>query len=249
MGLLIAGVSFFLLNNKYVEPVPMKDIVITARDIPMYEIIRSQDLKTIQVPVATNTEGFFITATDIIGKIPKIPLAANDLIHESALLNKKEIDDVSFVTINTTYTKTGGAKPGDIVDVYKVNLEKGDWVENNQATLVAENVVVVSLTTANGKSIDKGTRMPLGGSEKIEAIKLGVKPDSIESLVPASVTVENGYVLVVKNSIKIDRIEKDKQIEDILEKETIEGGEAEDAKNLQEKETGADSKPADTGKN
>ena len=228
----------------------MKDIVITGRDIPMYEIIRSQDLKTIQVPATTNTEGFFISATNIIGKIAKIPLAANDLIHKSALLNKKEIDDVSFITINTVYAKTGGAKPGDIVDVYKVNLEKGDWVEGNQASLVAENVVVVSLTTANGKSLSEGTRIPLGGSEKIEAIKLGVKPDSIESLVPASVTVENGYVLVVKNSIKIDRIEKDQQIEDILKKETIEGGEAEDAKNLQEKENGTGDKPANTtGKN
>ncbi|SCG83649.1 hypothetical protein DW1_2083 [Proteiniborus sp. DW1] len=160
LGLIIAGVSFYFLNNKYQEPVEVKDIIITAKEIPLYETIRSQDLKVLQVPVTTNTDNYIVDLADVLGKISKTPLSANEPILKDNLLDKEEIEDISFVTINTLYAKTGGAKPGDIVDIYKVDLEKGDWVEGNQVSLVAENVVVISLSTANGKDVGEGSRMP-----------------------------------------------------------------------------------------
>lgn len=247
LGLIIAGVSFYFLNNKYTEPVEMKDIVVTAREIPMYDIIRGQDLKTIQVPVTTNTDGFLVEMSDILGKVSKVPLSSNDLILEEHLLNKEDIENIEFITINTLYAQTSGAKPGDIVDVYKVMTEKGEWVEGSQATLLAKDVVVISLTTATGKKVDEEGRMPLGGTEKIEVVKLAVKPSDVKYLVPASALTDNGYVLVVKNQYNpIENIEIDPNLDDILnqnsEKDTIEeetieeGGELDNNEIIQEEQ-------------
>lgn len=203
----------------------MKEIVVTAKDINIYETIKSEDLKTIEVPEVTNTDGFFTSATDIIGKVSKVPLSSNDLIYEGYLINKDKISGVSFITINTNYAKTGGAKAGDLVDIYKANLEKGDWVDDNQSSLIAENVIVLDLTTVEGKGLGKDSKIPLGGGEKLGAIKLGGDIDEIKKLVPASALVENGYVLVVKNSLDVNIINKDKNLEKILEKENEEGEE------------------------
>lgn len=220
----------------------MKEIIVTARDVPMYEIIRNQDIKIIEVPATTNTENYFTQPSQIVGKVLKYPLTSNELFLLDSLLDKEEVNKLSFITINTLYAKTGDAKPGDIVDVYKVLTEKGDWVEGDQSYRVAENVVVVSLTTANGKIASGGTRMPLGGSEKIEVIKLGVKSSDIESLAPASVLVDNGYVLVVKNSYdnKAQDLERDPNLDDILNQNTEiqESGEIDNDELIQEEQEG-----------
>ncbi len=219
LGLAIAGVSFYFLNNKYAESIEMKDIVVTAREIPMYEIIKKNDLKTIQIPANTNTDNYFIDYTDILGKVAKIPLSSNDLIVPDFLLNKEEIENIAFITINTFYAKTSDAKPGDIVDVYKVMTEKGNWTEENQTVLVAKDAVVISVTTTNGKIIEKDDKLFSGDgdSEKIGVIKLGVKPEDVKYLTPASVIVDNSYVLVVKSPFfQQEDIEKDSILTEIL---------------------------------
>ena len=242
LGLLIASTSFYFLNNKYQEPIEMKEIVVTSRDIPMYEIIKSQDLKVIEVPATTNTDNYFTETSDIVGKILKYPVPSNEIFLLDSLLDKEEVENLSFITINTLYAKTGDARPGDIVDVYKVLSEKGDWVEGNQSYLVAEDVVVISLTDGNGKIANGGSRMPLGSSEKIETVKLGVKPSEVKHLVPASVLVDNGYVLVVKNSYtkETQDINRDPDLDNILNQnvEIQEGGEIDNDEIIQEIQEG-----------
>lgn len=195
----------------------MKDILVTAREIPIYEIIKKNDLKTIQVPVKTNTDSYLVDYTDVLGKVTKVPLSSNDLITPDFLLNKEEIENIAFITINTFYAKTSDAKPGDIVDVYKVMTEKGNWTEENQTVLVAKDAVVISVTTTNGKIIEKDDKLFSGYSEKIGVIKLGVKPEDVKYLTPASVIVDNSYVLVVKSPFfQQEDIEKDSILTEIL---------------------------------
>ncbi len=238
LGLSVAGTSFYFLNNRYVDPVEMKEIVVTAREVSMYEVIRSDDVKNIQVPVDTDTGDYLVNLTNVLGKVSKMPLMPNELISPDSLLDKKEVENIAFITINTLYAKTGGAKPGDIVDVLKVNQEKGDWVEGNQTTLVAEDVIVVSVSTANGKSLGEGSRMPLGGSDKVEVVKLGIKPEDAKYLAPASALVDNGYVLIVKSSYSQEEdLGRDSNLNSILKEnkeEDEEGGALEDGENIDE---------------
>lgn len=231
LGLAIAGISFYFLNNKYVGSIKTKDILVTAREIPMYEIIKKNDLKTIQVPVKTNTDNYLTDYTDIVGKVAKVPLSSNDLIAPDFLLGGEEIKNTAFITINTLYAKTSDAKPGDTVDVYKVMTGKESWTEENQTILVAKDAVVVSVTTTNGKVVEKSDRLLQGNPEKIGVVKLGVKPEYVKHLVSASVMVDNNYVLVVKSPyFQQEDVGKDPILTEILKQneEREEDGELED---------------------
>lgn len=198
--IIVAGGSFVLLNRKYKQPVKMKDIIVTSQDLGMYEALNDNKITIKRVPETTNTEGYFTKRGDVVGKLSAFELKEGRAISKEALIDKEEIEDIVFTTINGNYAQTGDAKPGDIVDVYRVNLgDKENWTGGNEAEKVAEDVIVVALNGKDGKKSNEGSSIPLGGSSfKVEVIKLGVKEKYVKNIVPGSVNKENGYVIVVK---------------------------------------------------
>lgn len=197
--IVIAVTSFILLSKRYKQPVAMKDIIVTSRSLDMYETINNNNITTKRVPETTNTEGYFTKRSEVIGLLAAFELEGNKPIIKDSVIEKKDIEDISFLTLNAKYAQTGDAQPGDIVDVYRVTLEdREDWIGGNEAEKVAENVIVISLSNKDGKKPSEGSKIPLGGgSSKVEVVKLGIEEKYIKNIVPGSVKDENGYVLVV----------------------------------------------------
>ncbi|WP_459195616.1 CpaB family protein [Wukongibacter baidiensis] len=227
--ILVAAGSFVFLNKQYNQPVIMKDIIVISQDLGMYETIDDNKIMTRSVPETTNTEGYFTKRSDAVGKLTAFELKEGRPLLKEAVIDKKEIEDMAFVTINSNYAQTGDSKPGDIVDVYRVSLEdKEEWTGGNESEKVATDVIVISLANKDGKKPGEGSSIPLGGgTSKIEVVKLGVQDKYVQNIVPGSVNQENGYVLVVKKPFekKISNInteeilmEEDKNVKEDNEK-------------------------------
>ncbi|MCG8539966.1 MAG: hypothetical protein MJA82_08510 [Clostridia bacterium] len=209
----VAAASFMLLNKNYKQPVKMKDIIIISHDLGMYEVLTDNKITVKKVPETTNTEGYFTKQSDVIGKLTAFELKEGKPISKEYVIDKEDIKDLAFITVNSKYAQTGDAKPGDIVDVYRVSLEnKEEWIGGNESEKVAEDVIVVALKNKDGKKPGEGSAIPLGGSSsKVEVVKLGIKDKYIENIVPGSVNETNGYVLVVKKPFekKVSYMETD----------------------------------------
>ena len=207
----------------------------------MHETIDSSDLKTIEVPLTMDTDFYITEASELIGKTTRIPLNENKGIPKNALLSEEELENTVYVTINTKYVKTGGAKPGDIVDVYKVNIQEGEWNEDRIGYLIVEDALVINLTDKNGNTTQSSSKIPLNTNSPIEVVKLAIKPEQAQFLVPASVINENGYVLVVKNSILKDiankiNSESSAEVDEFLENTLEDNTEIEEAEETEETE-------------
>lgn len=195
----VAAISFILLNKNYKQPVKMKDIIVISNDIGMYEVLTDNKITIKKVPETTSTEGYFTKKSDVIGKLTAFEVKEGKPISKEYVIDKEEIKDLAFITVNSNYAQTGDAKPGDIVDVYRVSFSKEEWIRGNESEKVAEDVIVVALKNKDGKKPGEGSAIPLGGSSsKVEVVKLGIKDRYIKNIVPGSVNEENGYVLVVK---------------------------------------------------
>lgn len=132
-----------------------------------------------------------------------VNLAQGDKIQKNHIADSSKANDLVFITLKTDYTRTGGAKPGSVVDIYNIKSHKKDGEIITTKTKIAEDVIVTSVTDKNGTSIYEKGDIVTGTNVKIpvEAIKIAVNSREVDvsELVNASVEQNNGYVLVVKN--------------------------------------------------
>lgn len=178
----------------------MKTIPVLARNIGIYEEIRYEDLKSGKVPKEQDTSKYINDTANAIGKVSKIELKEGNLILKSDLVEKGVIANKEYVTIKVDYARTGGAKPGDRVDVYKVNKETDEWTMPYEAELISQNVLVIEITDKSGNKGGGSTgAIPLSNdATKVEVIKLCVNSGQAARLVIGSVNENSGLALVVK---------------------------------------------------
>ncbi len=204
LGISATITSYILINKKIKSAEETKQIIVASRNITPYETINSIDLKQVDVPVDANTEGCYINKEDLIGKITTIGLMQDDWIKDKYIANSNNIKDLVFLTLKTDYTRTGGAKPGSVVDIYNIEVQKQNGEIVTTKRKIAEDVVVINITDKNGISIYSEKEVVVPGTTKnipIEAIKVAVnsRNTDVSELVNASIEQNNGYVLVVKN--------------------------------------------------
>jgi|GEM_PF-5872705 len=268
VGVVIAGGSYLYLNGgNYAEEVETKPVHVVNRNLEIYQPIRNRDLKVIDVPATTNIEKYFTEPEKIVGKITTTPLKENDFIHQSILIESEEIEHIEFVTMNVNYGTSGGARPGDIVDIYRVIPSRSEqWSPGSDTKVVAKDALVVSLKSSGGQSSLADGFNPLSEASdgNLETVKLAVDQRFVKGLVPGSVTGESGYVLVTKNhgnnleivhDEEIKQIIENKEQENIVEEteetedETEEEGEKSDVEKIfdKEKQEGEDGDGDDEG--
>lgn len=200
-GLVMVKVSYDKMSLRLNEPVETRKIVVANGEIAMYDVIELNDLHMADIPKETDTDGYITDMADVLGKVAKFNMGKGNWFHEDSILSATEMKSIAFVTINTSYAKTGGASAGDRVDVYRVDTDD-TWVEGRGSVLVASDVEVVRITDRDGRGIGRSSGVSaLAGSTggKTEVVRLGVKPEQVKYLVPASSEVENSYVLVVRS--------------------------------------------------
>lgn len=202
--------AYFQLRDRVVEVVEMKNVVVLNKEIKAYETIKPTDVKVVKIEKNVDTSNYLTDKADLIGKIAVDTLIADELVLPHFVTDKEKLSPYVFVTIKTEYSRTGGAKLGDSVDVYKVTRTDEDG--NSQVSKIAENAIVINLTNKDGLLIgEKNTKasdLPLASSEdskiSIETVKLAIdnRKVDINKIVEGS-TSENGtnyeFVLVVKN--------------------------------------------------
>lgn len=199
-----AMVTSYILINKNIEAASeTKKIVIANRDLRPYETLNATDLSYADVSMDTDTKGYYTNKSDLIGKIITTSFSKDDWIKSDYIETPDIIKDLVFLTLKTDYTRTGGAKSGDTVDIYHIEFKKVNGQVVAEKEKVAEDVIVINITNNNGESIDNVDNNMLTGTKKIpiEAVKIAVdsKKVDISRLVQASVEQNNGYVFVVKN--------------------------------------------------
>lgn len=202
IGAVISLGSFLMLNSRLAEPEPTKALIVSTREIPPYQTLRTSDIRTIQVPVTTPIDGFVTSLDEIIGNVSNMPLEADAPILRASLLPKEKLDDLVFVTILTSFVRSGGATVGDIVDVYRVMPAQANVT---QTQLVVANAKVTALTTKEGLLIENQSGGILERTASvIGVVRLAVRPRDARTLVSASIEQEAQYVLVVRSAASQD---------------------------------------------
>lgn len=196
LGAFVSAGSFMLLRNQHVVTVETKEMIVLSRDVSMYEVIQPNHISRVAVPATTNTDLYINALEDILGKIAIAPMSADNPVMPSQVLPKDEIGNIVFMTLQMPYAQTGGARAGDIVDIYRVQVENDGWVEGSKTLLMSKDARVVSLSDKDGL-VTEPNRI---NSPVIQVVRVGVNPDDVRRLAPASAIERNNYVLVVRNA-------------------------------------------------
>lgn len=200
---IIIGVGIFMMMSPESQASEAtKTVYVPSRDIGMYEDISMEKLKGVTVGAQEDTTNYATEPGQLIGKVATTKLFENSLIPQKGVTVANKIADVVFVTIHTDFTRSGGTRAGDIVDVYQVNKEVQNNVKKVEKALVCQDVRVVAVTDLKGSIANKETNSanPIAAATttQVQAVRLAVKPTDAPNLVEGAVDPENGYVLVLK---------------------------------------------------
>lgn len=194
----LLGMGLFVQWRSFTADRDTVEIFIPMRDIGMYEIITEKDIKAVRVAKQVGTSEFALTKEDLIGKAARNNLYAHTPVPKRALGDPEAMQDVVFITINTSFTRSGGAKVGDRVDVDCIRSSVVNNVTGLTRTELVKNARVVAVTDQNG-SPAYGDGVQYMGKTPVQAVKLAIKPsERTPELEYGAVSQENGLVLTVK---------------------------------------------------
>lgn len=200
VGLGVAAFSFKALKGEASSQAGIK-LPVAARDLPPYTQVQAQDLSWSTFP--SELPGAVKNPSEAVGKVlsravPKdYPLRAGDLKDPGSL-------DVQLVSVNVDSSRLGGARPGDLVDVYWIQpAEKTAWAPGTGATLVAQDARVVSVLDKNGQPVDTGQGLVAaavqGTAARAPAIAvLAVKAGEVRAIIPGAAQNNTCIALVRK---------------------------------------------------
>ncbi|MFX4261207.1 hypothetical protein ACOBQJ_03285 [Pelotomaculum propionicicum] len=199
VGLSTTGFFYFKQGGLKAEaketilvPVPLIEISaytsITRNDIVMKEFPKGTDLSS----VATQTE-------EIIGKVAvnnlqkEVPISLNDISDADKLPN------LNVVSVYVDQARSAGAQPGDIVDVYWIQV---DATGQAIAKPVAANARIVEVgdgktESATVAAINNTFKTPTGTSN---IYRLMVKPEEVSGVVAGGSPKNTSVALVKKFS-------------------------------------------------
>lgn len=206
VGISVSTFAYLNMQKQQALKEETKQIMVLNRDIKPYETIGQNDLKVKDVLKDYKLEGLLTDRYDLVGKVAADYLLADEPVMEGLVTEKDKIKHIKFATLKTDYTRSGGAKIGDVVDIYKVTEAVKDIP--SEVRLVGENAIVMSVTDSEGTSIeqeeDKSIGTSLGGATKktpVQALKLAIDSRQIDvkNIVEGSVDGSR-YVMVVKNT-------------------------------------------------
>lgn len=201
IGLFIAGGSFFMLEKQIGNAEETQLFLVPTHDINIMETITQDDLTYQSYPKSIEMPGVVLDPADIVGKVTMFPLSKGWPIDKSYLRDAKEMEKRQKVAINVDYPRSGGANPGDLVDVYIIPNEL-TWTPGQGVHLVASNARVLSVTDSKGRSVIEDNNSfslsTASNNNSIEVVQLSVKPSEVSYLIPGASVQNKQYALIVK---------------------------------------------------
>lgn len=200
VGLGVAGFSFNAMKKEASSQEGIR-LPVAAHDLQPYTQVQAQDLGWGTFP--SELPGAVKNPAEAVGKVvtkavPKdYPLRTSDLKEPDNL-------DVQLVSVNVDSSRLGGARPGDLVDVYWIQpAEKTAWTPGTGATLVARDARVVSVLDKNGQPVDTGQGFVAaavqGAAARVPAIVvLAVKAEEVTAIIPGAAPNNTCTALVRK---------------------------------------------------
>ncbi len=151
LGLAVfSGASWYVFQYS-IKNRPTEKVLVAARDIPAYRVIKAIDLQYRTIPEGGAEPGSVQDPNFAINKMTMIPLYANRQIPKQALtedvLAIKSGERAVAVNVDLTGAVGNNLLPGDLVDVY--------WVPSKDfpGYIIAENARVLKIEDQNGNPV------------------------------------------------------------------------------------------------
>ena len=207
-GFVAAGVGYFYMDNQIADASQEIDIYVPAKNIPKYQQIGITDLSVRTIP-AGGVEPQAVTAkSEIVGKYAGQQLYKGEQIRRERLSSVPKLKGYGYVSVNVDLARSGGAKPGDMVDIYKLGNDTASVTAGATRQPVATDAVVMEIWDGQGNNIYSGSQggitetaaKAISGAKPPAVIKLAVKPHQAGGVVDGAVPGLANIVLVVKNN-------------------------------------------------
>lgn len=197
-GLVMAAVGFLYFQNQMAAagqdslrvPVP-------ARDLPRYHMITEDDLDFRTVPQAD--PGVVTEVGEVVGQMAETTLYEGEQIRRERLGVVSPVTGYHQISINVDLARSGGARPGDVVDIYKLNEAQPMGAHQP----VAVDAIVLAVLDGQGNSIygdknwtDKALQT---GAKPPAVIRLAISPANISQVVDGARPGGTHMVVVVKD--------------------------------------------------
>lgn len=194
VGLGVSGYAYSKLSRYAKASKATVNLPVPARYIPPYTLIAPEDITSKPFTKGTEDQNVLTSSGQIVGKVNTLPLTPGYPVHSNCLTNPEGLEDLQFVTVNMDISRSAGARPGDIVDVYSIKTDQqGNWVPGQTGTALAANARVVEVFDSSGnpiytegKTVQQSVAGAIKGSAPTLVYKLAVKPAEAPKVVPGS---------------------------------------------------------------
>lgn len=195
IGLAISVISYSMLLADTEKSGGTVRIVVPAADIPAYKDIQPSDLEYKEVPKDEISEDAVTDPQEVINKYSTSPLYAGWPINKNIIETGEYLKNKHVVALNIDFTRSAGAKPGDIVDVYIVSPAINDWVDGEWSKQVATEAIVLGV---------RNTEIDTGSATGVGTVILAVDQSFTSKLVPGALKENYRYVLAVRKGLSVE---------------------------------------------
>lgn len=217
-GLAIAVSSGIFLSKELSATEETIEIAVPNKYIPQYQYISSGDITTRAVSRGDIESGVVIAPEAVIGKTTLEPLYQGEKIRQERITKDDVLKGFDFVCVNVDLARSGGAVPGNLVDVYSV-------IHGSAKQLIAKSALVLNIWDGQGNDLFEGSEasfaeaasraLTKGGIKPPAVIRLAVQPHETKNVVSGAASGSSNIVLVVKSEGGlIDRNETNDAVEE-----------------------------------
>ncbi|WP_169738601.1 SAF domain-containing protein [Desulfofalx alkaliphila] len=220
IGLALAVGAGIFLSKELSAAEETIEIVVPNKYIPQYQYITSGDITTRAVSPGEVDNGVVVAPEAVIGKTTLEPLYQGEKIRQERITKEDVLKGYDFVCVNVDLARSGGAVPGNLVDVYSVIYDTS--IANKQ--LIAKNAIVLNIWDGQGNDLFKSSGVSVaeaasraltkGDVKPPAVIQLAVQPHETSNVVSGAVSGSSNIVLVVKSEGRLAGSENNEVIEE-----------------------------------
>lgn len=205
-GIVMAGVGWVYVQQQMASASPAtKTVPVPARDLPRYHVITENDLTRRAVPADLVDPATALTPAEVVGKAAIATLYKGEPIRRERLSPVSALEGRRFLNVLVDLARAGGARPGDVVDVYAVTKDATGVTLGS--ALVAQGAVVLDVWDGQGNPLyqDAGgwagaAARAVSANRPPAVVRLAVRPEEAARVVGGAVPGTGNVVLVVTDA-------------------------------------------------
>nr|WP_092075024.1 Flp pilus assembly protein CpaB [Dendrosporobacter quercicolus]NSL49988.1 Flp pilus assembly protein CpaB [Dendrosporobacter quercicolus DSM 1736]SDN27533.1 pilus assembly protein CpaB [Dendrosporobacter quercicolus] len=186
------------LENEQQEKPPLTGVVIAAVDIPEKTVIKSEMLKTVQLPRELSQPDTVTDLSSVVGKTARISILQGDPVTEKKLFGDIRLAGFTgsipadkramSIAITDTTAISGFAQPGDYVDVMLVTDKA--YPNTISGEMILQNILLLAINKSSAATAGSKD----GKAEQMATATLAVDPAAAVRL---AVAQSQGMVYLV----------------------------------------------------